>query len=341
MKTLYVGQLWEGGTCRSRLETLERLGLSTVPFDVTPFQRMGIRLERSMQSRFGVGRGISRLNRALHECAKSNSYDIVWIDKGVWLYPETLEALKMASSRRFAVHYTPDPQIVYNRSSHFLESIPSYDLVITTKAYELQGYGQHGAKQTMLVQQGYSRRFILQTSISEGVEHFRTDVCFIGRYESYYANRVRAAMSCTTNVGVWGPRWPRYAHIWRTLKPAVRGSGVWGEQYPVVLSCAKIGLGLLTKLAPDTNTTRTFEIPASGSFLLAERNEDHQSLFDEGNEAEFFSSDNELRDKIRFYLSNDQVRKKIAAAGRERCVRSGYSEENQLRTIIGRISSLV
>jgi len=36
-------------------------------------------------------------------------------------------------------------------------------------------------------------------------------------------------------------------------------------------------------------------------------------------------------DKVRFYLDNPQARKRVAVAGRERCLSSGYSYEEGLR----------
>jgi len=120
----------------------------------------------------------------------------------------------------------------------------------------------------------------------------------------------------------------------------VRGEGVWGDRYPLALSCAKIALGLLSKRIPETTTTRTFEIPATGAFMLAERTPDHLELFEEGKEAHFFSDDDELRDKVRFYLHHDAARIQIASAGRERCLKSGYSVQHQLRRVVEKLPSL-
>jgi spore maturation protein CgeB len=77
-----------------------------------------------------------------------------------------------------------------------------------------------------------------------------------------------------------------------------------------------------------------------GTFLLAERTGMHQQLFDEGTEAEFFSSDEEMVDKTRFYLQHDEARQQIAAAGRARCERSGYSSVELLRKIVETVSHL-
>jgi spore maturation protein CgeB len=67
--------------------------------------------------------------------------------------------------------------------------------------------------------------------------------------------------------------------------------------------------------------------------LLADRTEEHQGFFEEGVEADYFSSDEELIDKAVFYHQNPDVRIKIAAAGRARCVSSGYSYRDRMRTV--------
>ncbi|MCL4553102.1 MAG: glycosyltransferase, partial [Candidatus Marsarchaeota archaeon] len=52
--------------------------------------------------------------------------------------------------------------------------------------------------------------------------------------------------------------------------------------------------------------------------------------FEEGKEAEFFSSFDELLAKIQFYLKNETTRMEIARAGRRRCFESDYSYRNRM-----------
>ena len=113
----------------------------------------------------------------------------------------------------------------------------------------------------------------------------------------------------------------------------VKGDGLWRADYVNALASFRIGLGLLSKYIPEQHTTRTFEIPAAGSFLLAERTAEHQNFFQEGEEAEFFESSAELASKAVFYLSNDSARRRIAARGRERCRRSGYDSDSLLQRV--------
>lgn len=151
-------------------------------------------------------------------------------------------------------------------------------------------------------------------------------------------NRALAA-AVTPRVGVWG-NWAREVKRSPDLRPLWRAPGVWGVDYAKAMGCASIGLSLLSRLAPDRHTTRTFEIPACGTFLLAERTEEHQELFEEGREAEFFGDLDELQDKIRYYLAHPDERKRIAAAGRERCLRGGYSYHDRMRGLLQKVADL-
>jgi spore maturation protein CgeB len=43
---------------------------------------------------------------------------------------------------------------------------------------------------------------------------------------------------------------------------------------------------------------------------------------------------------VRFYLAHEVERKQIARAGRERCLRSGYSYQDRLAEILSSLSKL-
>jgi spore maturation protein CgeB len=339
MRVLYIGQLWEGGTALERMKVFNSLGHDTAPFDVSPFAERAFRPFQSIASRLNLGPIVNGVNRALTKHVVSlRTISIIWVDKGVWIFPETLRQLKKVTGAK-VVHYTPDSQIASQRSTHFMASIPLYDVLVTTKEWEVDAYKEAGAKRVMLTYQGYDSRFFPRRVGESQLAAFGSDVCFVGHTQAHYAQKLKTISSLNMRLRIWGDAWPRYAEK-NPWAQRIVARGLWGECYPVALACTKIGLGLLGKHIPETSTTRTFEIPAMGTFLLAERTGMHQQLFDEGTEAEFFSSDEEMVDKTRFYLQHDEARQQIAAAGRARCERSGYSSVELLRKIVETVSHL-
>jgi spore maturation protein CgeB len=338
MRIYYIGQINEGGTCRERMHTLRSLGHDVVSFDLSPWTTGGNRVFRSLAHRVTFGPHVWEMNRALIAHSRSiGPVNLVWMDKGHWIYPETLDAIREQTRGRL-LHYTPDAQFFANRSRYFQRCVPLYDWVVTTKPFELEKYEKSGAREILFALQGFDPRFMSYRQGPKDAACCASDVCFVGHCQPHYAACLRAASEVTGRLRVWGRRWPEYAKRNEWALPYVCGNGAWGEDYLRALASTKIALGLLGKHIPETTTTRSFEIPAMGIFLLAERTDDHLALFEEGKEAEFFGDDEELKDKLRFYLANHEARKTIAAAGRERCLRSGYSSTEQLANIIANVN---
>ncbi len=336
MRIYYIGQLWNGCTTLERMHTLASFGHEIIAFDTTQWTspQAWDRVFCSLAHRTNWGPNVWNLNRALSSHAQSTgNVDLIWVDKGRWLYPETLDLLKQHLDSP-ALHYTPDPQLVFNKSRHFVSCIPKYDWVVTTKPFERELYNHLGAEKIFFVLQGFDPRFASYQSLPQDHTAWYSDVSFVGHCESHYAETLKTTYNVAGQLKIWGPGWLNYAKKNDWAKPYVISDGVWGDDYLRALSHTKIGLGFLTKGIPETTTTRSFEIPALGTFLLAERTDDHLALFEEGKEAEFFGSKEEMKDKIQFYLAHEDIRKKIAAAGHQRCLNNNYGSTDQLKKIL-------
>lgn len=334
LRILYVGGLYKGSTGLERFHTIEELGHDVVTFDSDPYLRQGNRIARSLTHRLAWGPRVWSLNRSLVEFARNLEYDLAWVSKGIWYYPDTIDALKRNGQAR-VLHFTPDPAIMWHRTRHFIRSIPIYDVCITTKHWEVERYKEAGAQRVVYVPKAASLELFHPHDVSDSkYDSLRSDVCLIGHHETHYRQCIKVAVDTGADVAVWGGHWNRVCLFHPWLKQAVRGKGIWHEDYVRALCCAKIGLGLLSKYVPETATARTFQIPASGTFLLAERTEEHMQYFEEGKEAEFFGNEKELRDKIKYYLAHPDERERIAAAGMKRCHNSGYGNIDRMRQCI-------
>lgn len=87
------------------------------------------------------------------------------------------------------------------------------------------------------------------------------------------------------------------------------------DKYYEILSRSKIGINFSMSVDKHQLKARVFETMLAGSLLLEERNEQTAYYFTEDVDYVAFSSENELLQKIRYYLAHENERKKIAETG--------------------------
>ncbi|MEH7378691.1 CgeB family protein [Neobacillus drentensis] len=332
-RILYIGPLNKGTITTQRIDSLRDLGAEVISFDTSPYiKSLKNPISRRLAFKYSFGPMVPKLNKEIITFAQSKQFDIVWVNKGIIIHPNTVKLLKEKSELGIAIHYTADPAIVTHLTRYFSASIPIYSHCVTTKSYEVELYKNRGVQELIFVQQGYDTSFIEMFPDKTNTDEIY-DVVFIGRGEEHYVNCIRAVSEVTENIAIWGP-WDKTIKKNPDLSKYWKKQSVFGTEYVNKLREGKICLGLLCKLHPDKSTTRSFEIPAAGSFLLGERSDEHLSLYNEGVEAEFFESVEELKEKIRYYLNNEIKRKAIAVAGRNRCIESKYSNKDRLEYIL-------
>lgn len=263
----------------------------------------------------------------------SEPYTIVWIDKGITINPETLLYIKRQSPTTKIVGYSPDNMVLrHNQSQNFLKCIPLYDIHFTTKSYVIDDLKKLGAVEVAFTNKHYEQSFHHPRTLTEEEQHrLGGDVGFIGIWEKERCDSILYLANNGIKVRVFGGgKWNEFKN---NVNLEVR-PGIFSEDYSKALQAFKISLCFLRKMNSDQQTSRTMEIPACGGFMLAERTKEHQQLFEEGKEAEFFSSDEELLKKCRYYLAHEDERSEIAVAGTLRCAISGYSNDESIKRML-------
>jgi spore maturation protein CgeB len=161
-------------------------------------------------------------------------------------------------------------------------------------------------------------------------------VGFIGQWEPDRARSLCSLARAGLVVRVWGYNWDRMRGVPPRL--VLENQPLWGNHYAKAICAFGINLCFLRKVNRDRQTSRSIEIPACGAFMLAERTDEHLRLFEESKEAEFFSDDRELLTKTRYFLEHPEERSKVAQAGYERCLTSGYSYPERLRRVLAELT---
>lgn len=361
MRALFVGYMGRGQTSGMRCAALQRLGYDVASVDAgTLWQGAGY-LERQLESRISHSARVQRLNDSVIAAAVEHKPRVVWAEKQEYLYPETLQGLKELGA--ITIHYNPDPyfSLDWKRTPLADACLRVYDVMAVTKRYELDLYRAHASGEIVYSPLGYDP--VGHAPPSSADRRNDQEIVFVGGWEPRRERLLEAARAATAGVAVWGYGWRiaqgtrldplRAMRLGRldpehrlylgkpreALRSAVRdGEGksgeIFEERYSAVIASSAIALGFVREVCPDQHTTRTFEIPAIGGFMLADRTDEHLEFFDEGKEAEFFGSDDEYMEKIQFYLHNEDARARIAKAGHRRCLASGYAYDDRIRSVM-------
>lgn len=84
----------------------------------------------------------------------------------------------------------------------------------------------------------------------------------------------------------------------------------------------------------DDINMRTFEVMATGSFLLTNWIPTIEELFEDGKHMVLYRSEEEMIDKAKYYLKNDDEREKIAQAGYEEVIKN-HKIQDRVDVILG------
>ncbi|PMP11312.1 hypothetical protein BCS93_08860 [Vibrio breoganii] len=350
MRMLYVGPMKRGSTTEQRYKALLELGYNIdIVNTANDEQLFREKLLKNRLKRYCFRHAptfvanyldgpvdLSTINTSILECIKKNRYHLVWLDKALTVNNKTLLDIKKTSTK--IIGYSPDDMYSrHNQSANFLKHIKNYDHFLTTKSYGVDELKSLGCVDTRFVGNAYDKNtHFPREKNQENSDRFGGDIGFIGDYE-FERFRSLKYISKTLNerkVRIWGPNWEKAKGIHNLDNITCEFNRLIGSDYSTAISNFKINLCFLRKINRDLQTTRTIEIPACGGFMLAERTEEHRDLFIEGKEAEFFSSDEELVDKIKFYLDNDSARLSVAKSGFNKCIRAGYDNKSRLKKIL-------
>lgn len=330
MKILYVGTVDRLGTCYSRLCALRELESDVHTFEVLDHLDW-VKLppwHRAFETHVLQGPRLWRAHAALEARCRELRPDLVWVDAAEWLETATLRRLRAQGC--FLVHHVTDALEPRSwrmrlRRRRMRDTVHEYDVFLTTNADDHARLAPGAPNAVLLTDLGYDHRRFDASPLPEPLaKQWDDGLVFIGHYEPRTEAGILALVEAGLPVTVYGHQpWFESKHRQRLaerLRPRLDN-----EDYVHALKGARVGLCWVSELNYNQTASRSFEIPASGTFLLAMRTPQHLEAYEEGKEAEFFGDHRELVEKARYYLEHEEEREAIARRGTQRCLASGYS----------------
>lgn len=332
MRILIVGEDWHGSMATSCEEALVTLGHEATIFD--------FRREVESRAKFAsmpIVRKLERnrlkelVNGKLVDTAVQLKLDVLFVFKGELITPETLERIRKATNA-ILCNWNPDnPFNKVNSTKDLIRSIPVYDVHLTWGKFLIPELRRVGAKRVEYLPFGYDARLHYPVNVSDEEGRFYgSDVVFIGTWEKEREEMLRYITDF--DLGIWGNSWERTTIP--TVRRCVRSKARYGEEMSKICNASKIVLNFIRKQNGNAHNMRTFEVPACGGFMLTTRTQEQVEFFGENGGVACFDGVDDLREKIQYYLTHEEERKRIAQCGAEKVLNGKHSYLDRMRRVI-------
>lgn len=271
---------------------------------------------------------IRRFNRRILETARTFQPDVVLVVQGYHLWAATLQRLRESTRATLVCYSTDNPLVPGHLRRNVLASIPEYDVYASPRRSNLAGLAAHGCRMPLYLRFAYEPGVHFPEPPDTSIT-WSSDVVFIGGWDH---DRVQwfdpLSRDGDVDMRLYGRGWsgtPLHRHA---------GGEIFGRSFRFAMAGAKVAPCLVRRSNGDGHSMRTFEIPACGAFMLAERTEEHLELFEDGVHAAYCETPEELRDKARFYITNESSRARIADAAHQLVTGRGHTYRDRMQELL-------
>jgi spore maturation protein CgeB len=329
---LYIGHLDKLSNSYRRFSTYKSLVTNIIGVDIDEYIYKSISVKFDHHLNFGIGS--IHLNHKI-KSLNAKDFDLVLVDNRQFLFPATIKKIKRDNPTiKIAAVLTDDFNGRYKRGWRLLKKTASlYDIHFVQRIQNFEELLKWGANRVEICYRSYDPNFHRKKpNITKNINF---DAGFIGSYEEQREESIKYLIENGIKVQVIGDGWDKGKHF-DLIKPFYGGASVYGELYVDSINSMQIALHFLRVGNRDEQDSRTFEIPACGTPMIAEHSSVHATLFNE-NEVLYFNTNEELLDKVRYYMENPQIAAEYAERAVKRCVESGYDHRNTLAAVLKKI----
>lgn len=289
---------------------LERLGATVTPFN----------LERTGWLDRVTGKDLKvRLEQAI----KHARPEVVLSTDGEILREGAVETLRGLSSARW-VHWFPWQTDV---KPSMARAIQASDLVFMAGAGRAERWSRETGMAVTLLDAGCDPSVHRPLRVREP---FRANIVFAGSASPY--REAVLAQLVEFGLAIWGPGWKK-----SSVREYCRGELITMENYVRAYAGATIGINLHRQAeaagSEGALNARLFELAGIGVLQAVERRSELAAHFDPGAELLTYQSVEELREKVRHALADQEQRERMASAARQTALQRHTYMHRMLRLL--------
>lgn len=225
---------------------------------------------------------------------------------------------------------TDDPWNPCARASWFLNSLPCYTHVFSTRRSNLNDFALAGCQSAHHLPFAYDPElhFVERPSGVDG--DFDCDVLFVGGADLDRVPYCEAIARSGMKLALYGNYWNRHV-----ATRAYSCGYADPRKMRLATGAARVCLCLVRRANRDGHTMRTFEAGAMGGCMLVEDTSEHREIFGEdGKVVVYFRDIPEMIDRAKWLLTLEQERRRLALAVRRLIVEGKNTYSDRLQSIL-------
>jgi spore maturation protein CgeB len=256
------------------------------------------------------------MNQRLESEIETVRPDLLIGIKAELVLPDTIRRLRLRfPSMRTVLWFTDDPRYFNSLLSLIA---PAYQHIFSVSPVAVKWYSRIGIHEVHHLPVGCDPDLHRPIELSsEDIEAFGSDICFVGTYYPNRARILRRLQKSGFRVKVWGKFWTRMTGIEsvsqsldvsRMARAFTAAKVILNIHHPMDIYSHKLNM-------------RTFEATASRGFLLTDRPKGLEEFFSPNRELVCYDSEDDLLQRVQYYIHHDSERQTIAYLGQQRAYR--------------------
>jgi spore maturation protein CgeB len=298
--------------------------------------------QKSIFNRIAFRSGLSsiykNINEKFREAVEYEKPDLIWVFKGMELFPESLVWVKTKGIK--LVNYNPDnPFLFSGRGSgnkNISNSVGLYDMHFTYNLEIKEKLEKEFQASTYFLPFGFEVDDDVYShceAIDEVIE-----TCFLGNPDSIRSTFITKLADAGIHIAVFGHDWKKFVnHSKIKIHDAVYAIEQWE-----ILRKYRVQLNLMRPHNENSHNMRTFEVPGIGGIMLAPDTREHRIFFKDENEVFLFKNTDDCKDKINRLLKlSPEEAFMIRCAARASVMQGKHSYKNRTQQVIKELKYLL
>ena len=253
--------------------------------------------------RVGLSKILTKINKILLTKVENEYYDLIWVFKGMEIFPETLKVLKKKTNK--LINYNPDNPFIFSGkgsgNKNVTNSISLYDLHLTYDAWVKEKIENEFNIRTEILSFGFDNESVQHIDFNSEDEVLA--LCFLGNPDAYRARIIQSLLENGSEVHLYGNDWSKF--IKHEL--CVIHNPVYGLEFYKTLRKYRIQLNIMRVHNLNSHNMRSMEIPGVGGVMLAPRTADHLTYFRIDQEIFVYHNELSLAQEVKRILTIDKM----------------------------------